>query len=158
MKNLLLAIVLALPSALLSQTFSYASVDVPGALATEARGVNNNGVIVGFYKTTSCSDIYAVPSCPTQGFKYVGGSYKKLAVPGAVSTAIMGVNDYGDLVGFYTDSGGSKHGFIWYHQNVVKTIDYPNPPQAGLTTIPFGINKAGKVGGGLWAIGTQYPS
>lgn len=158
MKNLLLAIVLALPSALLSQTFSYASVDVPGALATEARGVNNNGVIVGFYQTTSCNDIYAVPTCPTQGFKYVNGSYKKLAVPGAVSTAIMGVNDYGDLVGFYTDSGGSKHGFIWYHQNVVKTIDYPNPPKAGLTTIPFGINKAGKVVGGLWAIGTQYPS
>jgi hypothetical protein len=79
-------------------------------------------------------------------------------VPGAISTAIMGVNDYGDLVGFYKKSNGSTHGFIWYHQNVVKTIDYPNPPQSGLTTIPFGINKARTVMGALWAIGTQYPS
>jgi len=51
------------------------------------------------------------------------------------------------------------HGFIWYHTNIVKKLDYPgsdvcatstNPNRA--TTVPFGINKAGTVVGGLWGI------
>lgn len=154
---LALLVISSIPTSLFAQ-FSYAPVNVPGAVGTEARGINNNGEIVGFYLTTSCVDSYAAPTCPTKGFKYVNGSYVKLMVPGAVSTAIMGVNDYGDLVGFYKASNGSTHGFIWYHQNVVKTIDYPNPPQSGLTTIPFGINKSGTVVGALWHIGSQYPS
>ena len=136
-----------------AQTFSYAPINVPGAVATEARGINNNGEIVGFYKTAACQDNEVkVPSCPTKGFKYVNGSYIKLMVPNSTATAILGVNDLGDLVGFYTKSDGSKHGFIWFHTNVVKTIDYPNPP-ANTHTVAFGINKSGTVVGGLWSIG-----
>jgi hypothetical protein len=145
--------------------FTYAPINVPGAAATEARGINNNGEIVGFYKTAACADYdIKVPNCPTKGFKYVNGTYIKLMVPGSVTTAIMGVNDYGDLVGFYSKmvSGCSNpvfHGFIWYHQNVVKTIDYPGsdvcntyPNNVSGTTVPFGINKAGAVVGGLWGV------
>ena len=165
MNRLLLAIALALPSTSLAQTFTYAPIDVPGAAATEARGINDNGEIVGFYKTTACFDYdIKVPNCPTKGFKFVNGSYIKLMVPGSVTTAIMGVNDYGDLVGFYSKivNGCSNpvfHGFIWYHQNVVKTIDYPGsdacntyPSNVSSTTVPFGINKAGTVVGGLWGL------
>src|SRR5258708_6007950 len=73
-------------------------------------------------------------------------------VPGSSRTVIMGVNDYGDLVGFYTKSAdGTTHGFIWYHQNVLKTIDFPGVANA---TIPFGINKAGMVVGGFWSTGS----
>lgn len=152
MSRLVFALLIAAPSALMAQQFSYAPINVPGAVATEARGINSTGEIVGFYKTTACADYdIKVPSCPTRGFKYVNGTYVKLMVPNSVSTAILGVNDSGDLVGFYTKSDGSTHGFIWYHQNVVKTIDYPNPP-AGAKTVPFGINQAGTVAGGLWAI------
>jgi hypothetical protein len=145
-----------IPAAAWAQ-FSYAPINVPGAVSTQARGINNNGEIVGFYQTTTCNDYYVnvVPTCPSKGFKYVNGSYVKLMVPGSVSTVINGVNDYGDLVGFYKKSGGSIHGFIWYHQNVVKTIDYPHP---GWPTIPLGINKAGTVVGAIWGPGSQYPS
>jgi hypothetical protein len=143
--------------------FTYAPINVPGAVATAARGINNNGEIVGFYKTTSCQDIAQeydiaiVPTCAVKGFKYVNGTYVKLMVPNSTSTAILGVNDLGDLVGFYRKSDGSSHGFIWYHTNVVKTIDRPN---AGNSTVPFGINKAGTVvgqsgfGGWVWVNGT----
>jgi hypothetical protein len=137
-----------------AQSFSYAAINVPGAIATEARGINNNGEIVGFYKTVACTDYdIKVPSCPVKGFKYVNGSYVKLMVPNSVSTAILGVNDLGDLVGFYKKSDGSQHGFIWYHTNVVKTIDHPSTT---LVTVPFGINKAGTVVGGLWTIKPSF--
>jgi hypothetical protein len=137
---------------------TYSKLDVPGAVATEARGINNFGEIVGFYKTVACTDYeIEVPDCIVKGFKYVKGVYTKLMVPNSVSTAITGVNDLGDFVGFYVKSDGSLHGFIWYRQNVVKTIDFSNSPVAGAPTIPFGINKAGVVVGGLWSPGAQYP-
>jgi len=89
MNRLLLAIVLALASTSLAQTFTYAPINVPGAVVTEARGVNNNGEIVGFYKTAACGDYdIKVPSCPTKGFKYVNGSYIKLMVPNSVSKCV----------------------------------------------------------------------
>lgn len=133
--------------------FSYAPIRVPGAVQTQARGINNSGEIVGFYKTSAaCVDISVeVPNCNTKGFKFVNGTYVKLMVPNSMSTAIMGVNDLGDLVGFYTEADGSRHGFIWSHKNVVTTIDDANP--SGLFTVPFGINKAGTVVGGLWSTG-----
>lgn len=129
--------------------FTYAPINVPGAVATEARGININGEVVGFYQTTTCANTdIRIPTCPTKGFKLVNGTYIKLMVPGAVSTAIMGVNDLGDLTGFYKKSDGSEHGFIWYHTNVVRTIDF----QANVT-VPWGINKAGIVVGGFWSTG-----
>lgn len=152
MNRLLLALLLLTLSSTSFAQFSYAPVNVPGAVETDARGINNNGEIVGFYKTASCTDAdFTVPNCTVKGFKFVNGTFVKLMVPNSVSTAILGVNDLGDLVGFYKKSDGSHHGFIWFHTNVVKTIDYPHPPSA-TNTIPFGINKAGTVVGGLWSI------
>jgi hypothetical protein len=155
-----------LTPAICAAQFTYAPVNVPGAVATEARGINNSGEIVGFYKTAACADYdIKVPNCPTEGFKYVNGSYIRLMVPGSITTAILGVNDYGDLVGFYSEKVSSCsnpvfHGFIWYHQNVVKTIDYPGADgcnnysnyEVTGTTVPFGINTAGTVVGGIWGI------
>ena len=157
MKRLILAIIILLPSTLLAQTFTYARINVPGAVLTQARGINNTGEVVGFYETsTTCTDTdVRVPTCPTKGFKLVNGTYIKLMLPNSVSTAIMGVNDLGDLTGFYKKSDGSEHGFIWYHTNVVRTIDF----QAN-ATVPWGINKAGIVVGGFWGTGQNgtFPS
>jgi len=130
---------------------SYVRISVPGAVSTEARGINNNGEIVGFYRTIVCGDNdIVVPDCPTKGFKYVNKSYVKLMVPNSRSTAILGVNDFGDLVGFYAKRDGTTHGFLWLHTNVIKTIDFPGV--SVFTTVPIAINKAGTIVGGLWAI------
>jgi hypothetical protein len=150
MSRLTLAVLLLTFTPLSFAQFTYAPINVPGTVATEARAINNNGEIVGFYKTVACTDYdIKVPNCPTKGFKYVSGTYIKLMVPNSVSTAILGVNDLGDFVGFYTKADHTKHGFIWFHTNLVKTIDFPG---SSLTTVAFGINKAGTVVGGLWSI------
>ncbi len=141
----------ALGSTCLAQ-FNYAAVNFPGAAATVARGINNSGEVVGYYQTTSCSNYdLNVPDCPTKGFKLVQNTYTRIVVSGSTSTTVTGVNDFGDLVGFYQKSDGSRHGFIWYHNNVVKTIDFPN---SSFTTVPMGINNAGTVAGGVWGIGS----
>jgi len=146
--------------------FTYAPINVPGATSTEARGINNNGEIVGFYVIAACVEqrqSMEVPTCPTHGFKLVNGRYIELMVPTSFRTAIMGVNDYGDLVGFYvtselTCSSSVYHGFIWYHTNAVRKLDYPGTDvcptsSSAAITVPFGINKAGIVVGGVWGIG-----
>ncbi|HEV2116118.1 MAG TPA: hypothetical protein VGR48_08855 [Terriglobales bacterium] len=140
--------------------FTYAGINVPGAVSTLARGISYGGEVAGFYKTTACTDKdVKVPNCQVKGFKFVNGSYTTLMVPGSVSTAIMGVNDNGDLVGFYSKSqtGCSApvhHGFIWYHTSVVKTIDAAGTDTCSsiYVTVPFGINKAGTVVGGIWSM------
>ena len=158
--TLLLLLLAALP---LQAQFTFAPINVPGAVSTQARGLNVNGEVVGFYQTVACANLaWQVPNCATRGFKYVNGSYIKLMVPGSLTTAIMGVNDYGDLIGFYskTQSGCSRpvyHAFIWYHTNVVKTIDAPGTDACSsnggnTVTVPFGINKAGTIVGGIWGI------
>jgi hypothetical protein len=53
MNRLILAIVFFLPSTLLAQTFTYAPINVPGAVSTQARGINATGEIVGFYETST---------------------------------------------------------------------------------------------------------
>jgi probable HAF family extracellular repeat protein len=131
--------------------FTYAPIDVPGATATVARGINNSGETVGFYQTTSCTNYDVnVPNCPTLGFKYVHNTYTTVMVPNSTSTAVNGVNDLGDIVGFYTNADGTRHGFIWWHTGTVRTID---APKTQYSTIAMGINKAGVVVGGVWGIG-----
>jgi hypothetical protein len=143
--------------------FKYTAVNVSGAAETEVRGVNNYGEIVGFYRppTASCPELPSnpqVPICNVKGFKIVNGVLTKLMVPGSLATSIMGVNDYGDLVGFYTKTSSAciieQHGFIWFHQNVIVSIDYPGAGFCGTDaawTVPMGINKAGTVVGAYWS-------
>jgi hypothetical protein len=161
-----------LTSTLSHAQFSFVPVNVPGAVATQVRGVNNYGEIVGFYQpSTNCGSTLPfssveVPDCLTHGFKIVNGSRVKLMVPNSTSTAIMGVNDYGDLVGFYLKPevncpSGIHHGFLWLHTNVVKTLDYPGTVICGSNapwTVPMGVNKAGTVAGTIWSPVNGQPS
>jgi hypothetical protein len=157
----LIIICLLLSTASFAQTFTYAAINIPGAVATQARGINNNGEVVGFYYTTQCSEPEVqFPNCFVHGFKMVNGTVTKLMVPNSVSTAILGVNDLGDLVGFTVLSNdGGSHAFIWLHTNVIKLINAPNGgSNSDEHTVAFGINKAGIVVGGLWFYSTPQGS
>lgn len=151
--------------------FNFVSIDIAGAAETQVRGVNKYGEIVGFYRKANSpcpiqSPSFQVPSCNVVGFKIENGKLVKLMVPGSVSTAILGVNDRGDLVGFYQrpEEGcplGIYHGFLWLHTNVVKTLDYPGTAFCGsdsLWTVPMGINYAGTIVGTVWSPVDGLPS
>jgi hypothetical protein len=154
-------LLLTFSSAAVAQTFTYAPINISGAVATEARGINNNGEVVGFYYTTkSCAEPAGevqFPNCQVHGFKIVNGTVVKLMVPNSLSTAIMGVNDYGDLVGFCITSDGYTHGFLWLHTNVVKLLNAPaGGPNSDEHTVAFGVNKALTIAGGLWTYSAPY--
>ena len=97
----------------------YRNVDFPGAAGTELTGLNPQGEMTGF----TCSD--AACANPLESFTVSPrGAFTAFNPPGAVTSEASTVNLEGAIVGAYTDSGGTTHGYLLYHGSYV-TIDYP---------------------------------
>ena len=96
----------------------YTTIDVPGATITIAVGVNDLGVVSGFYADSGGND---------HGFLDRDGTFTTIDVPGAADTVLTVVNDLGVAVGYYTDSSGNAHGFVDRHG----TFTTINAPGAG---------------------------
>jgi len=45
------------------------------------------------------------------GFLLSNGSFTIIDVPGSTTTEAMGINNAGWIVGYYSDSSGTRHGF-----------------------------------------------
>lgn len=80
----------------------------PGASSTQALGVNNGDEVVGDDTVGSGSN------APTHGFIWAPGLwFASVDAPSGVgATTINGINNHGDLVGFYVDLTGNTHGFL----------------------------------------------
>ncbi len=99
---------------------------------TSLYDVNDSGVISG----------YTFSSGPgRQGFIDNGGVFTAIAYPGATQTVVQGINNSGEVVGFYF-LGGTSWGFI-YSNGIYTSIAYPNSSSTQL----FGINNLGEIVG-----------
>ncbi|HXS64809.1 MAG TPA: hypothetical protein VN767_18285 [Streptosporangiaceae bacterium] len=81
-----------------------ATLSRPGADLTQAFGVNKAGLVVGAYTIGNS----------TFGFTWQAGrGFRTVNDPNGVgSTFVNGVNNAGDLVGFYTDRNGNTNGML----------------------------------------------
>jgi len=81
---------------------------VPGASATMALGVNTFDEVVGTYMVGSGSSavMHGFTWQPGRGFTTIDDPH------GIGTTTINGVNDFGQLVGFYVDANGNTDGFL----------------------------------------------
>jgi hypothetical protein len=81
---------------------------VPGASATMALGVSNFDEVVGTYTVGSGSSaqMHGFTWQPGRGFTSIDDPH------GIGTTTINGVNDFGQLVGFYVDANGNTDGFL----------------------------------------------
>src|SRR5688500_17747614 len=66
-------------------------------------------------------------------------TYSKIMYPGSTWTEASSVNDSGQVVGTYTDTAGTAHGFL-FHNGTYTTVDHPDRAHNYL----FGINDQGK--------------
>jgi probable HAF family extracellular repeat protein len=122
------------------------TVDVPGASATGASGINNRGAVVGTYEDARGKG---------HGFLLRRGMVTPIDPPEANQDATFGnigasdINDQGEIIGYYPDASGTFHGFL-YHKGQFTKLD---PPQAAGNrngfgaSAPFGINNRGQVVG-----------
>ena len=105
---------------------SWTPLDYPGALETEALGIDGNRVVGQYYDSSG-----------RHGFIY-DGSWTTLDYPGNVYTVATGVSG-GTVVGYYYDPVGGlyRRGFV-YDGKKWRRLDYPR----ALQTEPLGINGA----------------
>jgi len=108
-----------------SPNFRYVSFGFPGAAGTEARGINNFGVIVGFYKVGRSDCDFGFSGCQIHGFKVVSGKFTTINVAGSSQVKVLGINDGGDVVGAFATSDGHIHGFLLHHTGQFQQIDQP---------------------------------
>jgi hypothetical protein len=78
--------------------------DFPGASKTEAEGINDSRMVVGWYITGG-------PPYLVYSFVRSNGKYISFTYPGAVTLA-FGVNAAGQIVGAYTFDSQTYYGFI----------------------------------------------
>jgi uncharacterized membrane protein len=126
---LLLTTILAATAASAYAQLTFSSLDFPGGTKTFARGINNQGTIVGAYRITP----------PRHALLIEDGNYIPLApnsvLGGQNFSEAFKINDRGDVVGDYDD--GVTHGFV-LSEGVLKTLDFPGADE----TIAFAINNS----------------
>ena len=104
-------------------TYSYTTLDVPGATRTVIHGINAAGQLVGSYDT---------PGAASRGFVATpagsGYTFADLVHPDAVhGTFALGVNGSGTVVGYYFDADFNSHGFV--------AAAVPEPASLGLAAV-----------------------
>jgi hypothetical protein len=112
---------------------SFTTIDFPGSVSTEIRGMNNNEAIVGRYIDSVQFHVH--------GFLLMEGQFTTIEFPGASQTYADGINDQGSIEGFYSDANG-QHGFALTAGDYA-SFDFPGATR----TIGTGINNGGVIVG-----------
>ncbi len=87
---------------------TFTTIMFPHSSMTQALGINDSGLVVGDYTVGTGSN------AKMHGFTWQAGhGFREVNDPlGVDTTTINGVNDHGDLVGFYVGRGGNTNGFL----------------------------------------------
>ncbi len=115
-------------------TFTKIQVPFTGAIQTLPTAINNSGLIVGVWEGSDDGLEY--------GFQLSGATYTSFNFPGGEDTEAVGVNNAGDIVGYFNDSAGVYHGFLLSGSTYTQ-IDVPG----AIGTFAYGINDAGSIVG-----------
>ena len=80
---------------------NYTWINFPGAEWTDPRGINDSGQIVGTYSLGEFIFLEGYWVEVTHGFIYDGSSFTSVDKPGVSYTKFHGINNSGQIVGFY---------------------------------------------------------
>ncbi len=91
---------------------TYRNENFPGSTQTQVTGLNDEGVTVGFWSTMNTSSM----TNNNFGFYADNGHYHNVNFPTGDNASpqvdqLLGVNDHGIAVGFYTNGQGSNRGY-----------------------------------------------
>jgi len=97
---------------------NYANNNYPGSVQTQVTGINDLGVMVGFYSTMNNANNQGNDNF---GWYKLDGQYHVADFPITSPTTpasppvdqLLGINDRDVAVGFFTDGGGVNHGYTY---------------------------------------------
>ncbi len=120
--------------------WSFAPIDFPGSVNTNADFINNSGQIIGMYGPITHFIHWQ------DSFLLKNNNYIPIAVPGAREkrTFAYGINNSGQIVGAYQDAAtGRNYGFLRRPGGAYQTLDYPG----ATITAALDINNSGDIVG-----------
>ncbi|HWO39665.1 MAG TPA: hypothetical protein VNO32_63660 [Candidatus Acidoferrum sp.] len=120
------------------QRGSFLKVDFPGTPFNQLLGQNDSNQAVGYYSTK------ADGTGPDHAYIYdeSGSVFELLNIPGSTSAQATGINNSGNVCGFYVDSKGINHGFLLI-LGQFEVLRFP----ASTGTQALGLNDKGQVVG-----------
>ena len=99
--------------------FDYTEIIVPGAVLTNAQGINAGGDVVGIYRDAAAK---------VRGFVWQRGVVTPIEYPGAAITEARGISPNGEIIGTYRMPGEpavNVHGFLRRLDGSFANVDYP---------------------------------
>jgi uncharacterized protein (TIGR03437 family) len=114
-------------------TGQYQLIEPPGAISSEANGINSLSQIAGSYV-----DALKI----RRGFVWQRGVFSNLEYPGMNETRPAAINDGGVVAGSYLDNGGRQRAFV-FHRGIYQTIEVPGATMSAATS----INGSGQIVG-----------
>jgi probable HAF family extracellular repeat protein len=115
------------------QNHTFTDISLPANFNSQATGINNRGVAVGFFDPTATTSV---------GFADINGIIKNIDPFGSHNTAALGISDTGEIVGTFTDANGVQHGYIDIN-GVFTVFD----PTGSMNTTINGVNDRGQIVG-----------
>jgi hypothetical protein len=116
-------------------TYSFTTLDYPGATQTEAYGVNDAGHVVG---------VYRIGISNPRGFVFDGATYTDVPVTVCTQIQAYGITNRDEIVGTCSNTSGT-HGFFKDPSGVEIIYDAPGAVSTGLQA----VNSAGVMAGGF---------
>jgi hypothetical protein len=113
-------------------TFSFTTIEVPGATATTAWGINQRGDVAGGYVDAGGF---------SHGFLLSEVTFTTIDVPGAANTDARGIGPNGEVVGTYRMPGETAVTFHGYRRSVsgeILSADYPGYNEIPARLLPDG--------------------
>jgi hypothetical protein len=128
-----------------ARSLRFRNYSVPGALQTWLTGINNSGVIVGWYMDQLTN---------THGFALSGGKMIPIDDPNGTNTQVFGINSAGEIVGAYMTSCQEEicsEGFL-YQGGKFTDIGPPtflneDDPDDAPDSVAYAINDIGDIVG-----------
>ena len=118
------------------QPYTFMTLDDPAdPTFNQLLGVNNEGVVVGYYGSGAAGH-------PNRGYRLEPPytKYQNENYPGAVQTQVVGINLNGNTAGFWVDGSGNNFGFV-QSRGAYRT--YKNPKTTGTVNQLLALNRAG---------------
>jgi hypothetical protein len=117
---------------------TFTSVAYPNKPFNQLLSQNNNGQAAGYYSTTESG------GGPDTAYIYdeFGGVFEVFEIAASVSAQATGINNPGNVCGFYVDATGVNHGWLQV-DGYFTVLDYPG----STGTQALGLNNKGLVAG-----------
>jgi hypothetical protein len=86
----------------------------PGAtfVFSQILGINDQGIAVGYYGDSTTSQHGFIYNTKTGQYTFLDDPSEQFSNAGVEVTQITGVNNAGEITGFYSDANGVFHGFV----------------------------------------------